>query len=1001
MSDRGGFSGRGGNRGPGGTRGGGSALRKEVKAFRQANTALYSSSLYILTSLTYSDPNSPLTSPDAGVKKIEDAFMANSKGLGKMSTVSLDSALPLRPAYGTQGRQLSVYANYFKMNIPADLRLIRYSISVVPEAKGKKMAHVVGLLLERPEFVNLNTRFATDFKSFLVASQPLTNMPDQWDIRYRPEGYEEAGENARVFHVKLQEPEIFSVSSLINYLSSPNVSDKFNEKDENSIIQSLNVIIGHHAQSRSEIATISGNKHFSMLREPKIDNIRPLGDGLEAYRGFVRSTRPVTGGILLNVNVTHAVFFEPINLALLYRKMGTQNLVRLKEKLKGMRIQAIHLPQKLMKSTGKPVPRIKTIQGLATPLDGAKDEHPPEVMGFGAGPQRVRFWVAEEKVSREADSRSKPPEHPLLSNTYISVYDYFQKKYPAIKLNPINPVVNVGNTEFPNYLPAEVCQVLPGNKVNRRLSPGQTQQMIKMACRAPYENAESLVGEGKSLLGLGSTENSISTQFGLNISKGLLVVNARRLPPPSIIYRSSQVFVANGSWNMSRQKFHKDSDLGIWSFVIFKPPPSDSGIRFEENQIRQSVLAFKEFLTANGINAKGFVPTGAVIDLVGGENSSQINTDTINLLFSRMIQSTKIPRFLLCIVPVDDPALYNGIKTVGDTRAGIQTVCVVGSKFSNPRGQSQYFANIALKFNLKAGGINHALEPQKLGIVSEGETMVVGLDVTHPSPGSKIGTPSSVAMVASIDRVLAQWPADFRIQLGRQEIVSDVEGLLLGRLELWFKFNKKYPKNILMYRDGVSEGQYDLVLKEEMPGIRKACKQLYSGEETRQGLPHISVIICGKRHNTRFFPTTLAGTDRASNCFPGTVVDRGITLSRKWDFFMQPHSCLQGTARPCHYFVILDEIFRNRVAKPPSKNAADSIEDLTHNMCHLFQRATKAVSLCPPAYYADLLCTRLRCYQSENYEPSESVNNSDYPATPSTVITPEIHSRLRDSMYYI
>lgn len=34
----------------------------------------------------------------------------------------------------------------------------------------------------------------------------------------------------------------------------------------------------------------------------------------------------------------------------------------------------------------------------------------------------------------------------------------------------------------------------------------------------------------------------------------------------------------------------------------------------------------------------------------------------------------------------------------------------------------------------------------------------------------------------------------------------------------------------------------------------------------------------------------------------------------------------------------------------------------THNLCYLFGRATKSVSICPPAYYADLVCERGRCY---------------------------------------
>jgi hypothetical protein len=40
---------------------------------------------------------------------------------------------------------------------------------------------------------------------------------------------------------------------------------------------------------------------------------------------------------------------------------------------------------------------------------------------------------------------------------------------------------------------------------------------------------------------------------------------------------------------------------------------------------------------------------------------------------------------------------------------------------------------MSLKFNLKAGGTNQTLDPAKRGVITEGKTMVVGIDVTYPS----------------------------------------------------------------------------------------------------------------------------------------------------------------------------------------------------------------------------------------------------------------------------
>jgi hypothetical protein len=317
--------------------------------------------------------------------------------------------------------------------------------------------------------------------------------------------------------------------------------------------------------------------------------------------------------------------------------------------------------------------------------------------------------------------------------------------------------------------------------------------------------------------------------------------------------------------------------------------------------------------------------------------------------------------------------------------------------------QDQYFGNISLKFNLKAGGINQTLDPAKLGIIGEGKTMIVGIDVTHPSPGSKDGAPSAAGVVASIDKYLGQFPATFSIQESRKEMVSALEGMFLSRLKLWQKHNPQLPENIIVYRDGVSEGQFQQVLDLELPLIRNACRQAYPAVATKQGFPKISIIVCGKRHNTRFYPTAEANADKSSNCEPGTVVDRGVTEVHNWDFFLQPHACLQGTARSCHYYVILDEVFRGRPVKPPHANPADALEELTHNICHLFGRATKAVSLCPPAYYADLLCTRLRCYLSDQFDPNDSSATPSVAssATPRTDFDIRIPDNLKDSMFYI
>ncbi|KJK75421.1 hypothetical protein H634G_09439 [Metarhizium anisopliae BRIP 53293] len=159
---------------------------------------------------------------------------------------------------------------------------------------------------------------------------------------------------------------------------------------------------------------------------------------------------------------------------------------------------------------------------------------------------------------------------------------------------------------------------------------------------------------------------------------------------------------------------------------------------------------------------------------------------------------------LLVILPAsDNVALYNRVKFACHVEAGLINVCVVGSKFS--KVDEQYYANVGLKVNLKLRGQNYYIDGSQLGILGEGKTMLVGIHVTHPSPGSSQNAPSVAGIVASVDKQLAQWPAELRIQAAQQEMVSGLDDLLKSRLVLWRKHNPSYPENILVCRDGVSE----------------------------------------------------------------------------------------------------------------------------------------------------------------------------------------------------
>lgn len=69
-------------------------------------------------------------------------------------------------------------------------------------------------------------------------------------------------------------------------------------------------------------------------------------------------------------------------------------------------------------------------------------------------------------------------------------------------LYPNLPCVDVGTKEKPVLLPPEMATVLPAQPFGNKLMDEQTAKMITYACRRPKKNAQLIVDEGLTSLGL-------------------------------------------------------------------------------------------------------------------------------------------------------------------------------------------------------------------------------------------------------------------------------------------------------------------------------------------------------------------------------------------------------------------------------------------------------------------------------------------------------------------
>lgn len=126
--------------------------------------------------------------------------------------------------------------------------------------------------------------------------------------------------------------------------------------------------------------------------------------------------------------------------------------------------------------------------------------------------------------------------------------------------------------------------------------------------------------------------------------------------------------------------------------------------------------------------------------------------------------------------------------------------------------------------------------------------MILAADVTHPGAGGE--RPSVAALVGSFEETDFKFAGTLRKMAARKELIEEMGAMFKEVYKAWGK--RKRPAAIVMFRDGVSEGQFQQVLDAELHGNPKGmCRyaqelepenHVHHRDETapRQAVPQVA-----------------------------------------------------------------------------------------------------------------------------------------------------------------
>ncbi|OAY80372.1 Protein argonaute 4A [Ananas comosus] len=516
----------------------------------------------------------------------------------------------------------------------------------------------------------------------------------------------------------------------------------------------------------------------------------------------------------------------------------------------------------------------------------------------------------------------------------ITVYEYFVKhRNIELRYSADLPCINVGKPKRPTYIPMELCNLVSLQRYTKALSNLQRASLVEKSRQKPQERMRVL---NDALKHSNYDSEPMLRACGISIATSFTQVEGRVLPAPKLKVGNGEDFLPrNGRWNFNNKKLVQPSNVDRWAVVNFSA----------RCDIRSLVRDLIKCGDMKGISIE------QPFDVF--EESPQLRRAPPTARVEDMFQQIKTklpgaPRFLLCLLPERKNCdVYGPWKRKCLAEFGIVTQCIAPTRVND-----QYLTNVLLKINAKLGGINsllHVEHTPAIPLVSKMPTIILGMDVSHGQPGQS-DVPSIAAVVSS-----RQWPliskyrASVRTQSPKVEMIDS------------------------LFRPTENDDQ----------GI---MRELLVDFYTSSGKRKPDQIIIFSRGNIFGLAMTLLRVQPVESKDGVSESQFNQVLNIELD------QIIEGTTRPTHYHVLLDEI----------GFSPDDLQELVHSLSYVYQRSTTAISVVAPICYAHLAATQVGQFMKFDDSSETSSSHGGHTSAGSIPVPelPRLHEKVSNSMFF-
>ena len=293
---------------------------------------------------------------------------------------------------------------------------------------------------------------------------------------------------------------------------------------------------------------------------------------------------------------------------------------------------------------------------------------------------------------------------------------------------------------------------------------------------------------------------------------------------------------------------------------------------------------------------------------------------------------------------------YDNLKKLLVNHLPVPSQMILGSTISRGRNLRSIINKMLIQFEAKVGGTPWAMDRMPF---TKTPSMVIGIDIFGKikSPGICV-----TALISTVDRHFSRYHTQSGFIEDEASFLKEIGKMFKKAVLNFASVNRKtFPNNIIVYREGVSQGMRKKTKETEVKAMQDAISQIKEEKKIEDNKKlNLIFVTVSKSNGTKFFGRGGGRYDSGGigNPVAGSYVYKDVCKDVN-EFFLVSQRPGKGLSSPSNYYILHNDVSDKKIVD--EKEVRHMIATLSFKLCYLYFNTVGSIKIPAPIHYAHKL----------------------------------------------